>query len=454
MEQEKNLKKDKILIGWKKGSFRPIEKMQEEKKLESIAKKFLGGKMPEELSCGKIFPIPCLEDIEEIKKALELMEEYPVLMGVFSHTLYSAFAYYYSNKNNQDCVSLCLVAKDISIAEDVADIFCHVLSNNFQNSPLVLDAKSKNLGNYLKELKVCSDVPVIFIKNGEIRSEDKKKVDRILQKEEIKLVPIYVNKTKLKGTWETKLNKVELPRTIAEKKRLKSAIHTMMYLFLWNLESDLSNKNSIMKKSLEQYRERELSEEEFCKICYIAFSCLLRSIESAAKNILTDDDEALLERMKEKAEKCLLLNENGDGEKEENLTDEEYISNLYDFIQEELKKNESLINKAEAVVLCQPVPGKKFEENEEYYWLKTKKSGEDSLQTCMGAFWEYMKKEKEYTGELDGLYSSVRDVLDKNKLIKWDKNNISWSRSVSGEKSSYIMLNKEKFDKFVAKENQ
>lgn len=42
MEQEKKLKKDKILIGWKKGSFRPIEKMQEEKKLESIAKKFLG----------------------------------------------------------------------------------------------------------------------------------------------------------------------------------------------------------------------------------------------------------------------------------------------------------------------------------------------------------------------------------------------------------------------------
>lgn len=26
MEQEKNLKKDKILIGWKKDSFRPIEK--------------------------------------------------------------------------------------------------------------------------------------------------------------------------------------------------------------------------------------------------------------------------------------------------------------------------------------------------------------------------------------------------------------------------------------------
>ena len=70
MEQEKKLKKDKILIGWKKGSFRPIEKMQEEKKLESIAKKFLGGKMPEELSCGKTFPILCLEDIEEIKKAL------------------------------------------------------------------------------------------------------------------------------------------------------------------------------------------------------------------------------------------------------------------------------------------------------------------------------------------------------------------------------------------------
>ena len=40
MEQEKNLKKDKILIGWKKDSFRPIEKMQEEKKLESIARSF------------------------------------------------------------------------------------------------------------------------------------------------------------------------------------------------------------------------------------------------------------------------------------------------------------------------------------------------------------------------------------------------------------------------------
>ena len=28
--------------------------------------------MPEELSCGKIFPILCLEDIEEIKKELEI----------------------------------------------------------------------------------------------------------------------------------------------------------------------------------------------------------------------------------------------------------------------------------------------------------------------------------------------------------------------------------------------
>lgn len=445
MEQEKNLKKDKILIGWKKDSFRPIEKMQEEKKLESIAKKFLGGKMPEELSCGKTFPILCLEDIEEIKKALELMEEYPILMGVFSHTLYSAFAYYDSNKNNQDCVPLCLVAKDISIAEDVADIFCHVLSNNFQNSPLVLDVKSKNLGNYLKELKVCSDVPVIFIKNGEIRSEDKKKIDRILQKEELKLVPIYVNKTKLKGTWGAELNKVELPRTIAEKKRLKSAIHTMMYLFLWNLESDISNKNGMMEKSLEQYGGRELTEEEFCQICYRAFSFLLRGIESATKNILTDDDEALLERIKEKA-KYLLLNENGDGEKVEELTDKEYISNLYDFIQEELKKNESLINKAKAVVLCQPGTGKQFEENEEYYWLKTK--------TYAGAFLEYMKKEKEYPGKVGELAESVREALKNNELIKWDNNNISWSRWKYGEKNSYIMLNKEKFDKFVAKENQ
>ena len=444
MEQEKNLKKDKILIGWKKGCFRPIEKMQEEKKLESIAKKFLGGKMPEELSRGKIFHILCLEEIEEIKKALELMEEYPVLMGVFSHTLYSAFAYYYSNKNNQDCVSLCLVAKDISIAEDVADIFCHVLSNSFQDSPLVLDVKSKNLGNYLKELKVCSDVPVIFIKNGEIRSEDKKKIDRILQKEEIKLVPIYVNKTKLKGTWGAELNKVELPRTIAEKKRLKSAIHTMMYLFLWNLESDMSNKNGTMKKRLEQYGGREL-EEEFCQICYIAFSYLLRGIESAAKNILTDDDEALLERIKEKAQ-YLLLNENGDGEKVEELTDKEYISNLYDFIQEELKKNESRINKAEAVVFCQPGTGKEFEKNEEYYWLKSK--------TYAEVFLEYMKKEKEYTGELGELAESVREALKSNELIKWDNNNISWSRRRYGEKNSYIMLNKEKFDKFVAKENQ
>ena len=443
MEQEKNLKKDKILIGWKKGCFRPIEKMQEEKKLESIAKKFLGGKMPEELSFGKIFHILCLEDIEEIKKALELMEEYPVLMGVFSHTLYSAFAYYYSNKNNQDRVSLCLVAKDISIAEDVADIFCHVLSNSFQDSPLVLDVKSKNLGNYLKELKVCSDVPVIFIKNGEIRSEDKKKIDRILQKEEIKLVPIYVNKTKLKGTWGAELNKVELPRTIAEKKRLKSAIHTMMYLFLWNLESDMSNKNGIIER-LEQCGRREL-EEEFCQICYVTFSYLLKYIENAAKSILTDDDEALLERIKEKAQ-YLLLNENGDGEKVEELTDKEYISNLYDFIQKELKKNESLINEAEAVVLCQPGTGKQFEENEEYYWLKTK--------TYAGAFLEYMKKEKEYSGKVGELAESVREALKSNELIKWDKNNISWSRWVGGEKNSYIMMNKEKFDKFVAKENQ
>ena len=315
----------------------------------------------------------------------------------------------------------------------------------------MLDVKSKNLGNYLKELKVCSDVPVIFIKNGEIRSEDKKKIDRILQKEEIKLVPIYVNKTKLKGTWGAELNKVELPRTIAEKKRLKSAIHTMMYLFLWNLESDMSNKNGIIER-LEQCGGREL-EEEFCQICYVTFSYLLKYIENAAKSILTDDDEALLERIKGKA-KYLLLNENGDGEKVEELTDKEYISNLYDFIQEELKKNESLINKAKAVVLCQPVTGKTFEENEEYYWLKTKKSGEDSLQTYTGAFLEYMKKEKEYPGKVGELAESVREALKNNELIKWDNNNISWSRWKYGEKNSYIMLNKEKFDKFVAKENQ
>ena len=119
-----------------------------------------------------------------------------------------------------------------------------------------------------------------------------------------------------------------------------------------------------------------------------------------------------------------------------------------------MKKNESFINKAEAVVLCQPVTGKTFEENEEYYWLKTKKSGEDSLQTYTGAFLEYMKKEKEYTGEVGELAESVREALKSNELIKWDKNNISWSRWVDGEKNSYIMLNKEKFDKFVAKENQ
>ena len=98
--------------------------------------------------------------------------------------------------------------------------------------------------------------------------------------------------------------------------------------------------------------------------------------------------------------------------------------------------------------------GKTFEENEEYYWLKTKKSGEDSLQTYTGAFLEYMKKEKEYTGKVGELAESVREALKNNELIKWDNNNISWSRWKYGEKNSYIMLNKEKFDKFVAKENQ
>ena len=111
-----------------------------------------------------------------------------------------------------------------------------------------------------------------------------------------------------------------------------------------------------------------------------------------------------------------------------------------------MKKNESLINEAEAVVLCQPGTGKQFEENEEYYWLKTK--------TYAGAFLEYMKKEKEYSGKVGELAESVREALKSNELIKWDKNNISWSRWVGGEKNSYIMMNKEKFDKFVAKENQ
>ena len=204
-------------------------------------------------------------------------------------------------------------------------------------------------------------------------------------------------------------------------------------------------ENTEKLQLLNQFTRRELTEEEFCQICYRAFSFLLRGIESATKNILTDDDEALLERIKEKA-KYLLLNENGDGEKVEELTDKEYISNLYDFIQEELKKNESLINKAKAVVLCQPGTGKQFEENEEYYWLKTK--------TYAGAFLEYMKKEKEYPGKVGELAESVREALKNNELIKWDNNNISWSRWKYGEKNSYIMLNKEKFDKFVAKENQ
>lgn len=52
------------------------------------------------------------------------------------------------------------------------------------------------------------------------------------------------------------------------------------------------------------------------------------------------------------------------------------------------------------------------------------------------------------------LAESVREALKNNELIKWDNNNISWSRWKYGEKNSYIMLNKEKFDKFVAKENQ
>ena len=454
---EIEIPEDRFLIGWEDGYFHPIQELKNEEKLKSAAKKFLGGKVPQNVywdAFGRMY----LSDIEEIKSVLKWMEEAPILIGIFSHTLYSTFIYYdYHKEDIRDYMSLNLHSESMDKTKIIADIFCNVLSDKINDSALSIRIDKDYLKKDLKKLTKYCGIPVIFTKNNEITVNDKNKIDDIMQKEKIKVIPVYINSSKLEieGVWDACFSKLELPKTVKERVSLKTAIHSMIYIFLWNLENLFKgSKKKVRKNQLEKFEKNEISKvNKFCRDCYVTFSYLLKCIENAAKSILTDDDEALLERIKEKAQ-YLLLNENGDGEKVEELTDKEYISNLYDFIQEELKKNESFINKAEAVVLCQPVTGKTFEENEEYYWLKTKKSGEDSLQTYTGAFLEYMKKEKEYTGEVGDLAESVREALKNNELIKWDNNNISWSRWKYGEKNSYIMLNKEKFDKFVAKENQ
>lgn len=447
---EIEIPEDRFLIGWENGYFHPIQELKDEEKLKSTAKKFLGGKVPQNVywnAFGRMY----LSDIEEIKSVLKWMEEVPALIGIFSHTLYSMFIYYdYHKEDIRDYMSLNLHSESIDKTKIIADIFCNVLSDKINDSALSIRIDKDYLKKDLKKLTKYCGMPVIFTKNNEITVNDKNRIDNILQKEKIKVVPVYINSSELKieGVWDACFNGLELPKTVKERVSLKTAIHSMIYIFLWNLENLFKgSKKKVRKNQLERFEKNEISKvNKFCRDCYVTFSYLLKCIENAAKSILTDDDKALLERTREKAEKYLLVNQNKQGEKEEELTDKEYISSLYDFIQEELKKNESLINKAEAVVLCQPDTGKMSEENEEYYWLKTK--------TYAGAFLEYMKKEKEYTGEVRKLAESVREALKSNKLIKWDKNNISWSRRIGGEKNSYIMLNKEKFDKFVDKENQ